>query len=112
MTRLRNILQDFYIEAKSFLPVRHHAHAFAAFLKHMFTTACRRYEIDNAIDAHGPPVTEFKEEAEVLLQNLSNSGYIIYLLDKKTPDDGWVIIDQQAILQGIHGYQREHRETT
>ena len=109
MTKLRNVLQELCVKAKSSLPVHYHAHAFAAFLKHTFTTACRRYEIDDAIDAHGPPVTEFKEEAEVLLQNLSNSGYIIYLLDKKTPGNGWVIIDQQAILQGIHGYQKRAR---
>ena len=112
MRKLRGILREFCAEAKSKLPVCNRVHAFAAFLKDAFETSavCQRKEIDSSIDAYGPPSTEFKEEAEELLQNLSNCGDIFYSPDKDTPSNGWIILNQELVFHGIHGYQERAKE--
>ena len=106
MTKLHVILRDDCIEAKSSLRILHRAHAFAAFLKHTVKLACQQYFIERSIDNVGPPITDFRENMEELLTNLSNCGYILYLPDNATPGESWIILDQDIILQGIHGYQK------
>ena len=83
--------------------------AMLMFLKHTIKIACQQYYIEKSIDAYGFPVTDFKDEVEKLLTNLSNCGYILYLPDKSTPSESWIILDQEIILQGIHGYQERAR---
>ena len=109
MTKLHHILKEHCNEVNSSLHIHCHAHAFAAFLKHTIKIACQQYYIEQSIDAYGFPVTDFKDEVEELLKNLSNCGYILYLPDKNMPSESWIILDQEIILQGIHGYQERAR---
>ena len=106
MTKLHEILRDDCLEAKSSLHILRRAHAFAAFLKHTVKLACQQYFIERSIDNVGPPITDFRENMEELLTNLSNCGYILYLPDNTKPGESWIILDQDIILQGIHGYQK------
>ena len=112
MTKLHHILKEHCNEVNSSLHIHCHAHAFAAFLKHTIKIACQQYYIEQSIDAYGFPVTDFKDEVEELLKNLSNCDYILYLPDKSTPGESWIILDQEIILQGIHGYQERARALT
>ena len=106
MTKLHCILEEHCKEARSSLHIHRHAHAFAAFLKHTIKIACQQYYVEQSIDAYGPPVTDFKEEVEELLGNLSNCGSILYLPNRNILGESWIILDQETILQGIHGYQK------
>ena len=106
MTKLHRILKKHCKEAKSSLHIHRHAHAFAAFLKHTIKIACQQYYVEQSIDVYGPPVTDFKEEVEELLGNLNNCGSILYLPNRNIPGESWIILDQETILQGIHGYQK------
>ena len=107
MKKFRDLMKELCNEAKSSLHVDPRAHAFAAFLKHTFrdTTACQLHEIKGGIHAHSPPVTDFLEGLEEVLQNLSEVGSVLYLPDSKKPDNGWIIHDQVLFFQGIHGYK-------
>ena len=105
MTKLHRFLKEYCKEVKSSLHIHRHAPAFAAFLKHTVKIGCQQYYIEQSIDVYGLPMTDFKEEVEELLENLSNCGYILYLPDKINPGNSWIIFDQETILQGIHGYQ-------
>ena len=106
MTKLHRFLEEHCKEAKSSLHIHRHAQAFAAFLKHTIKIACQQYYVEQSIDVYGPPVTDFKEEVEELLRNLNNCGSILYLPNKNIPGESWIILDQETILHGIHGYQK------
>ena len=106
MKKLRDILHELCSAAKSLLHIHRYSHAFAAFLNHTIEIACQRYDLERSIDVYGPPVTDLKKDAEKLLENLNSCGYILYLVDRNNIGESWIILDQETILQGIHGYQK------